>query len=61
MNARITILADQEELQVIDFEKASGPVTFTVDLTGKKVLEVKAETLEEGQSTVVYLTDDRLY
>ena len=57
---RITFYADGEELQTIDFEKASGPAAFELDLTGKQVLEMKADIPEEGQNTAVYLTDDQL-
>lgn len=58
---KVTILADGGELWSTEFEKSEGPVKFEVDLTGKRVLEIKAETLEEGSGGEVFLTDDRLF
>lgn len=57
----VVFLADNEEIHTIDFEKSNGAVEFEIDLTGKKVLEVRAQNLEEGKDSTVYLTEDQLF
>lgn len=56
---KIAIFGDNEELETITMNKASGPVAFSVDLSGRKVLKIQVESLD-GKSNVLYLTEDRL-
>lgn len=61
VTAKITFLADNEEIHTIDFEKSNGAAEFEIDLTGKRVLEIRVQNLEEGKDNMVYLTNDQLY
>lgn len=58
-SVNISIYGDGELLfEEKDYQKADGPLAFTVDVTGKTALEIRTETSESDSGAKIYLESD---
>ena len=58
-SVNISIYGDGELLfEEKDYQKADGPLAFTVDVTGKTALEIRTEASESDSGAKIYLESD---